>query len=199
MQNRIPTYPGRVTLTPVTGQTNTYDLVRADEPTEAGTPLNKATLLSDDAVTALTGAGLTLDEDTPSGAFEAIAGVIGNNANAPKMEIKTYDGAGNYGSSHPCSLSFSFAPDLFIMLGHSTGSSWNDYLGWETRMGLTVIRALLTSSYTNKYGFYRGTGIVSYSAKFDENTNTLSWYTSYSEAAQFNEAGNTYYVLGIKF
>ena len=60
MQNRIPTYPGRVTLTPVAGQTNTYDLVRADQPTQDGTPLNKATLLSDDAVTALTDAGLTL-------------------------------------------------------------------------------------------------------------------------------------------
>ncbi|MDR2666932.1 MAG: tail fiber protein [Holosporales bacterium] len=47
MKDRIPTYPGRVTLTQVTE--NTYDLVRADAPTEAGTPLTKATLLSDEA------------------------------------------------------------------------------------------------------------------------------------------------------
>ena len=40
--DRIPTYPGRVTLTPVSGQTNTYDLVRADQPVEEGTPINKA-------------------------------------------------------------------------------------------------------------------------------------------------------------
>lgn len=40
--DRIPTYPGRVTLTPVSGQENTYDLVRADDPIEEGTPLNKA-------------------------------------------------------------------------------------------------------------------------------------------------------------
>ena len=40
--DRIPTYPGRVKLTPVSGQTNTYDLVRADQPIEAGTPINKA-------------------------------------------------------------------------------------------------------------------------------------------------------------
>lgn len=44
IQNRVPTYPGRVTLTPVTGQPNTYDLVRADSPTQAGTPINKALL-----------------------------------------------------------------------------------------------------------------------------------------------------------
>lgn len=47
MQDRVPTYPGRVTLTPVPGQANTYDLVRADDPTQEGTPLNKATLLKD--------------------------------------------------------------------------------------------------------------------------------------------------------
>ena len=40
--DRIPTYPGRVKLTPVSGQAGTYDMVRADEPIEAGTPLNRA-------------------------------------------------------------------------------------------------------------------------------------------------------------
>lgn len=47
MQDRIPLYPGRVKMTPVAGQANTYDMVRADDPTQAGTPLNKATLLKD--------------------------------------------------------------------------------------------------------------------------------------------------------
>ena len=47
MENRQPTYPGRVKLTPVPGQENTYDMERADEPTVEGTPLNKQTLLQD--------------------------------------------------------------------------------------------------------------------------------------------------------
>lgn len=47
MKDRIPKYPGRVKLTPVAGQANVYDMVRADEPVEDGTPLNKATLLTD--------------------------------------------------------------------------------------------------------------------------------------------------------
>ena len=51
--DRIPTYPGRVTLTPVSGQTNTYDLVRADQPIEAGTPINK--VLFDQKAYTLTG------------------------------------------------------------------------------------------------------------------------------------------------
>ena len=42
VKNRVPTYPGRVTLTPVDGMANTYDMVRADEPLEEGTPINAA-------------------------------------------------------------------------------------------------------------------------------------------------------------
>lgn len=44
IKDRIPTYPGRVKLSPVAGQTNVYDMSRADAPIEEGTPINKATL-----------------------------------------------------------------------------------------------------------------------------------------------------------
>ena len=47
MQDRVSLYPGRVTLTPVQGQENTFDMVRADQPTQEGTSLNKASLLKD--------------------------------------------------------------------------------------------------------------------------------------------------------
>lgn len=39
--DRIPTYPGRVKLTPVDASNNIYDLTRADQPIEEGTPINK--------------------------------------------------------------------------------------------------------------------------------------------------------------
>ena len=42
--DRVATHPGRVQLTPVVGQTNIYDMERADEPTVAGTPINAANL-----------------------------------------------------------------------------------------------------------------------------------------------------------
>ena len=48
--DRIPTYPGRVKLTPVAGQENIFDMVRADAPVEAGTPINKALF---DSITAV--------------------------------------------------------------------------------------------------------------------------------------------------
>ena len=40
-------------LTPVSGQTNVFDMSRADDPIEDGTPLNKATLLQDDTASLL--------------------------------------------------------------------------------------------------------------------------------------------------
>ena len=68
MQDRIPLHPGRVTLTPVAGQANTYDMARADSPTQEGTPLNKASLLSDAVCEIL---GLE-DTATPNDAFMAL-------------------------------------------------------------------------------------------------------------------------------
>ena len=56
MKDRIPLYPGRVKLNPVSGQANTFDLVRADQPTQVGAPLTKATFLKD-ATAALFGLG----------------------------------------------------------------------------------------------------------------------------------------------
>lgn len=68
MKDRVPLYPGRVKLTPVSGQENTYDMVRADEPTQEGTPLSKATFLKD-ATAALFGLGT---DAVPDDAFVAV-------------------------------------------------------------------------------------------------------------------------------
>ena len=46
MKDRDPKYPGRIQLVPVDAANGIYDVVRADAPTEQGTPLNRATLLS---------------------------------------------------------------------------------------------------------------------------------------------------------
>ena len=56
MKDRVPLYPGRVKMVPVAGQENVYDMTRADQPTQQGDPLNKATLLKD-ATAALFGLG----------------------------------------------------------------------------------------------------------------------------------------------
>lgn len=62
MNDRVSTYPGRVRLTPVEGQTDVFDMTRADSPTQEGTALNKANLLSDTTASAIN----TLTGSTPS-------------------------------------------------------------------------------------------------------------------------------------
>lgn len=70
MKDRTSQYPGRVQLVPVEGMANTYTLSWADEPLQEGTPLNKATLLSDTVAAALR---LSQEDPTVSDAFMGIA------------------------------------------------------------------------------------------------------------------------------
>ena len=81
-KDRVPTHAGRVLLTPVSGQENTFDMVRADAPTVEGTPIDKATF---DSITQsrLTGRfyELTLTSELNTKYSEAVY----NNA----FEIKT--------------------------------------------------------------------------------------------------------------
>lgn len=63
MKDRVPKYPGRVKITHADGTSEYVTLERADEPVSGneGTPLNKATLLSDD-----TAAELKLPQSDPT-------------------------------------------------------------------------------------------------------------------------------------
>lgn len=70
MKDRKPKYPGRVMLTPVEGQSGVYDMERADDPEEAGTPLNKNTFLTDETAEEM---GLDPASDpTPNDALVAL-------------------------------------------------------------------------------------------------------------------------------
>lgn len=42
-KDRVPTHAGRIKLTPVDGQPDFFTMERADDPTETGTPIDKAT------------------------------------------------------------------------------------------------------------------------------------------------------------
>lgn len=91
MKDRVPLYPGRVTLTPVSGQANTYDLTRADQPTQEGTPLNKASLLKD-ATAALFGLGTDAVPDDALHLLSRFPSGLGNEyiwSKSQYQEIKT--------------------------------------------------------------------------------------------------------------
>lgn len=87
MRDRVSLYPGRVKLTPVAGQENTFDLVRADQPTQEGTPLNKATLLKDGTASIL---GLP-DTAVPDDVFLAL--IIGVGTYGYRIKIQLADGS----------------------------------------------------------------------------------------------------------
>ena len=65
MKDRIPTYAGRIKLIPVDESNGIYDIVRADEPIQEGTPINKNTLLKDETAN-IVGLG---EEATPDDCF----------------------------------------------------------------------------------------------------------------------------------
>lgn len=67
MKDRVPSHPGRVRLTRISE--DIYDMSMADDPTEAGTPLSKATLLKDS--TAEKYGFLPSDNPTPDDIFNA--------------------------------------------------------------------------------------------------------------------------------
>lgn len=79
MKNRDSAHPGRIKLTPVDAANGIYDLVRADEPRDPGTPLNKKLLdyaVAACGVTAGTATAYTLDDEF--GGFELVDGATVN-------------------------------------------------------------------------------------------------------------------------
>lgn len=128
MRDRAPTYPGRVKLVPVDGMENTYTLSWADEPTQVGTPLNKATFLPD-SVAALLG----LEQSDP-----VVADALAQLHNAA---VKVFTGTDTPGIDTAGKLG-----DMYLQ---TTGTT--DYALWMC-LGLTdgdyVWLALVRAGYT---------------------------------------------------
>lgn len=203
MQDRVSNHPGRWLLTPVSGQTNVYDFTRADDPTIAGTALNKANLLTDAtaaAINALSGS----TPDTPNEALSGLASAldtlgITNNA---KLEVVTYTGAGaGYrNNSNPKSITFSIKPRIVFWGYPGANKQW---FGEGGDTGLTWL-------YPYTYGPTASSGNYSFYMIFDyvESSKTLRWRmhapngTGSVTAAQWsiwNEdvSGKPYYVFAI--
>ena len=126
MRDRVPTYPGRVSLTSLGG--NLYTLARADEPTEVGTKLSKVNLLSDDAALAVWNNTPPNILCTPSTALEH----IGNNAFHVGDILTTardLSGDANWLKCTGGDISFDDYPELYPLL--PTGSIEDE---WDTNV-----------------------------------------------------------------
>ena len=97
VEDRVPTYPGRVLLVPVAGEVDTYDLERADLPVVEGTPINKrlfdskADCLSEDAVVYVSPTGSDTEgdggEDAPFRTIQAAIDALPKNLGSHTVEI----------------------------------------------------------------------------------------------------------------
>ena len=93
MQDRVSLFPGRVKLEPVAGETNLYDLTRADQPTQEGTAINKTNLLKD-STAALLGLGTSA---VPDDAFLVLA--LGSGYYGYRVKVQLADGTPVEGST----------------------------------------------------------------------------------------------------
>ena len=183
MQDRVSLYPGRVKLKPVAGQANTYDLTRADQPTQEGTPLNKANLLSDATAAAIKAllASQTENPATPNDALailaQAVEDVTTVAAGKCSIENSTYTGNGKKGSANPVTLTFPKKPIFIVVFGYNS--------------------LLLISDKCGSKGF--SMGYNSYGTIWRELTiawtgSTLKYYSDY-DVTQANVEGNVYQVI----
>lgn len=186
MKDRIPTYPGRVKLLPVAGQENTYDMVRADSPTQEGTPICKRTLLTD-ATAALYGGDETmLPDDVLQVIHQSLDGRV-------RIAAGTYIGTGTYGEAYPCTLTFPFfpkfvylfkAPAMRAVTGALSGPYGTDQAIIPCQISSLNVVAYIDGSMSN----------ATIKVTFSEADNSISWYTSSRNNAetQMNEAEQTY-------
>lgn len=160
MKDRIPANPGRVLVTPENGGAAYYaTLTRADNPTQEGTPLNKANLLTD-ATAALFGFGA---DAVPNDILAAIKTLIDANAdaiaNGLKIETGSYTGTGTYGSNNKNSVTLGGVPKLFLVSGNVLHSPYiygsTDGVSFRPSTGNTIVFSLegtKLSWYTNATG-----------------------------------------------
>ena len=182
MQDRVSLYPGRMKLAPVAGQENTYDMVRADSPTQEGTPLNKDSLLKD-ATAALFGLGADAAPDDVLALLKTLVDNAQISADGKAIAVYgSYKGTGTSGSNNPNSLTFDGKPLLVAILPNNTGGSMYG-CGFLAVKDAPFLYTEMHSS--NSYCTTSWTG------------NTLRWYNSGYPKYQFNMSGYTYYYVAL--
>lgn len=194
MKDRASRYPGRVKMVPVTGQENTYDMTRADQPTQTGDPLNKNTLLKDS-----TAALFGLDDTAlPDDVFVATKAMFDSRV---RIASGSYVGTGVYGENNPCELTFPFAPKMVLVfrkagMGLMTGGD-SDGSAESASHAMIAAYPAASTGVIGHDGSYAGLveNILTFTGK------TMRWYSSglrSGPGSQLNESGveYQYYAIG---
>lgn len=189
MYDRIPTpgLEGLVKITKLDGTSFLAFLEMADNPSNLGTPISKATLLKD-ATAAMFGFGA---DAVPDDVFAEIKTLIDfTTALANKkaeIELLSWVGTGTLGKDNPTILTFRSTPKVVYLIEASDVTTVARYASKDYRIIWGKSTYMTPSS---------GIGMpISYSG------NTMSWY--YDNAipdnanVQLNKAGATYYALAL--
>ena len=177
MKDRVPTKPNRYAIYDDAHNFLRYEYhERADEPTQAGDPVNKDTFLSD-STAALYGLGSSALPDDILGAIK--------NLLDQKVVLTTgsYTGTGSYGSSNRNTLTFPFVPSLVVIQPNDGGrfdatTPAASYIWGNATMAVTVSNRAFGN-------------IVTISGK------TMSWYED-NVKYQLNESGIVYRYMAFK-
>lgn len=209
MEDRSVQYPQRYQLKKVEGTDDIYDLIPAPgEITEEGTLINKSALLKDET------AALFKDlpeNPVPDDVLKVLsnAALVGEDGLLKKPngdEIKQiefisgeYTGNGKSGNGAPTTIQFGFKPHLVFIEGPAGNS--------KTKFGTFFIPSLASTFKNYSYVLSLiSNELVGYNeyAKFDDTSNTLSFYSSYSSAddkilRQLNANGVLYKYVAIGY
>lgn len=186
MKDRVPKYPGRVKITQSDGTSEYVTIERADEPVSGneGTPLNKATLLSDDTATMI---GFT-SSDNPT-VDDALQGLYEHICQRGFMESGYYTGTG---VTLERSLSFDFAPKAIFISAESLA-----------QLQYVIMTDMLPTSYssgTNALFTLSGgsSDYYQYAKKSSDGT-SITWrpYNSKYGYGSPNASGTKYYYVAI--
>ena len=109
------------------------------------------------------------------------------------VSITSYVGTGAYGVGSPCTVSSPFPIKVAILIGNIYSGKFHDTFGSE-QYNITVLPSLLTTSYTQNFGFFSYESTQSF-AKKSPDGKSISWYNTGNAALQSNVSGSTYYVL----
>ena len=163
---------------------------------QTGTRLNKASLLTDAAASAL---GLSASA-TPSQALDKLRQLV-NTAqtgvnNGVKFTIVSYAGTGKTGASYPVQITFPFAPKLLMLVLRTTdddGRWWSTF--GDAYANYVILPQLLTTAYQTNKGFFNNYNKSEYiHCKKSSDGKTISFYNDYSEMLVPNYDGWTYHV-----
>ena len=151
-------------------------------------------------LTAATAALVGLGADaTPDQVFAKLKGLLdaaGSHADTKaQIEVKSYIGTGTYGVSNPCSLTFSFVPDLVLILVSKRSTDIYPVALRSDNMPYMISSILTTSYGISGSGFCIGSTSNGYGKKSPDGR-TIYWYSN-SASSQLNHSGDEYFFVGI--